>query len=131
MNINKIIIIVSAIIVIISLIVIFNDEKSKKNVTIITNVEKFEEKILIVLCYADWCSQCKALKPIFSNLVKTQPIDDVYFAMVEESDKTSYEYLTKDIVSYPTVLIDDGTTISTFVGKHKIKDVLVRFNILS
>jgi len=126
MNIDKIIIVIASIIVIVSLILRF---KNKKNVKIVPTTEQFNDKILILLCYADWCSQCHMVKPIFDNLVSTQPIDDVQFAMVEESDKITYSDITQDINSYPTLVIDDGTTISTFVGKNKIKDVLARFNI--
>lgn len=128
---KRIIIAITSILVIVSLLLFFRETKHKKKLSISEprRAEKFSGKILILLCYANWCGHCQTLKPKFAELTKTQPISDVDFDMVEESDKTRYVEFTKEVSSYPTLVIDDGQTVSTFVGITKIKEVLNRFEI--
>lgn len=133
---SRIIIAIASIIVIIALIFYFKDIQTKnpkisKNVslTLPSKSENFNNNILILLCYANWCTHCQTLKPVFEKLVETQPVPDVDFDMVEESDKSKYVLVSKEINSYPTLVIDNGKTISTFVGMNKILEVLQRLGI--
>lgn len=128
---NKTIVYISTILVLVSLICLFTSIKlKKKSITINENPEPFSDKILILLCYANWCKNCQSIEPIFKVLTEKQPIDDVVFDMIEESDKSRYIELTKDITGYPTLIIDDGHSVSTFIGINKINDVLKRFDLI-
>ena len=127
---NKTLVYISSVLVIVSLICFYMSINSKKKLSVIEKkTEPFSSKILILLCYADWCKNCQSLKPIFKDLTEKQPIDDVDFDMIEESDKSRYNEITKDITGFPTLVIDDGVSVSTFVGINKINDVLKRFDL--
>jgi thiol-disulfide isomerase/thioredoxin len=66
-------------------------------------IDKKTEKALVILCYANWCEQCKTLKPIFKELINNQPYKNVNFAMVEEQEKNQYSHYFKNIEGYPTI----------------------------
>lgn len=90
-----------------------------------TSTEHFEST-LVLFCYAKWCAHCKLIEPRFSKLVKTQPIPNVNFVMVEESQNT-YKKYTSSIEGYPTLIVDDNNTIKSYVGGNKVSEALKLF----
>jgi thiol-disulfide isomerase/thioredoxin len=117
---------ISTIITII-LILVMSRTTEKKQVKI--NTEHFDGT-LVLFCYAHWCSHCKLIKPKFIELVKNQPIPNVKFEMVEESENKYKEY-TQSIQGYPTLIVDDGKETKTFAGGNKVSEALERFLIYS
>ena len=116
-----------ATIITVILLIIISRESSKKHVKI--NTEKFEGT-LVLFCYAHWCSHCKLIKPKFIELMKKQPIPNVKFDMVEESELKYREY-TRNILGYPTLIVDDGNEMKSFSGGNRVSEALERFLIYS
>jgi thiol-disulfide isomerase/thioredoxin len=116
-----------ATIITVILLIVISRESSKKHVKI--NTEKFEGT-LVLFGYAHWCSHCKLIKPKFIELMKKQPIPNVKFDMVEESELKYREY-TRNILGYPTLIVDDGNEMKSFSGGNRVSEALERFLIYS
>ena len=67
-----------------------------------------EGKKILVQYTASWCGPCRALTPRLSNL--SNKYTDVTFVKVDV-DENRDEAMELDIISVPTIMIYDGTTL--------------------
>ena len=86
--------------------------------THLTEPKKTEKSVLVLLCYANWCDQCKRYKRIFKELIDQDPFQEVTFAMIEEQERGKYFKYTKDIYGYPTVIIDNKGQQTQYTGER-------------
>jgi thiol-disulfide isomerase/thioredoxin len=84
--------------------------------------------IIVLLCHANWCHNCKSMKVIFDNLIYNNPLqnENIKFATLEEQEQNEYTHYSKSIYEYPTVLIDNNGTISKYRGARD-KTALVKY----
>lgn len=92
--------------------------------THLTEQEKPKPTVLVLLCYANWCDQCKRYKKIFKELIEQQPFQQVTFAMIEEQERGKYFKYTKDIYGYPTVIIDNNGQQTQYTGEREKISIL-------
>jgi|SaaInlStandDraft_7_1057024.scaffolds.fasta_scaffold54677_3 thiol-disulfide isomerase/thioredoxin len=83
-------------------------------------------KIVILMCYADWCHNCTELKPIFTKLVRTQPLPSIQFAMVEEKEQGTSEYkkYLEGLEGYPTIKVINNGLSSEYRGPRERQSIL-------
>ncbi len=82
-----------------------------------------EKKGVMVLFYADWCSHCKYLKPVYKEFYEENKNGDVLIKvvdMVSDGKKANENLLPLTIGGFPTILSFDnkGRYFSTFNGKR-------------
>lgn len=75
-----------------------------------------KKNIKIILCYADWCSNCHKLLPKFQQLKDTNPLPNVKYIMVEEKDKSPDIKYHNMIEYYPSILIDVEGKVELYSG---------------
>ena len=80
--------------------------------------------ITIVLCYANWCDNCKIWKPIFEDLGRME--GSPRYIMVEENDKGNNSHYLQHANYYPKILIDDEGKISEYDGERN-KEALLQY----
>lgn len=92
-------------------------EPNEKFYEMKTSIKKStDKKMLVLLCYANWCDQCKEFKKVFNELKQQQPFNAVQFDMVEEEERGKYMKYMKNVYGYPTVIIDNQGTQSQYTG---------------
>ena len=85
-----------------------------------------KSKVVVVDCWADWCSPCKMIAPIIDKLAEEYS-GRVLFAKlnVDENPKTASKY---GIMSIPTLLVfKSSKLVDTIVGavpKHHIETIM-------
>lgn len=89
-----------------------------------TVIKDDKEKILVLLCHANWCDNCKSMKRIFDELKNEQPVSNIKFATIEEQEKNEYLKYNKNIYAYPTVLIDNNGKISYYRGDRNKQTII-------
>lgn len=91
-----------------------------------------DNKIAIVLVFAEWCGHCRALRPTWDDMVKQ--IDDNKYDVVEinsdnqeegiQSLKNKYEVDDIDVNGYPTIGSIKNNKFTNYNGSRNIKDLL-------
>jgi thioredoxin 1 len=85
-----------------------------------------KSKVVVVDCWADWCSPCKMIAPIIDKLAEEYS-GRVLFAKlnVDENPKTASKF---GIMSIPTLLVfKSSKLVDTIVGavpKHHIETIM-------
>jgi len=95
-------------------------------------IDKFENisennKILIVLYYANWCPHCKPVKEFFDTLINNSPDPNFIFKKKEndEIEKETPELFNK-IVGFPTIIIYKNNQEIVYSGKRD-KESLIKY----
>lgn len=94
----------------------------------IKTTEQFEEiikdnKNVIIDFWSDWCSPCKAMLPIFSEL--NDEFKDVIFAKVQVNDETRPILSKLKIMSLPTLIFFKDGYINEGVSGFHDKDGII------
>ncbi len=113
----------------------YNRNKSKgaksKSVSKYSKLEKYEEMpvqsnstITVLLCYANWCGHCPAVKEWYVDLVSSSPLPNVTFTMCEEQD------LPVDVINsiqgFPSILVFSNDQMKKYNG-NRTKDSLLKY----
>lgn len=121
---NKLILI--SVIIILVCIFFFVYKKSKifkntekKNKTL--NRENYNS-ITVILCHANWCSHCPAVKKWYMDLINNSPLPNITFTSYEEQ-KIPPEINTH-IIGFPTILINNNGNISKYDGDRTKNSLL-------
>lgn len=99
------------------------NEKFYENVVNEINA-KSKDNILVLLCYANWCTNCKELKPIFKQLIIDQPLPNITFNMIEEKEKNEYSKYLKNLEGYPTIKIIEKNKITEYRGPRERQSII-------
>ena len=93
---------------------------------------KKNNKIGIVLVFAEWCGHCQALRPTWDDMVKQ--IDDNKYDVVEinsdnqeeeiQSLKNKYEVDDISVNGYPTIGSIKNKEFTPYNGSRNIKDLM-------
>ena len=93
---------------------------------------KKNNKIGIVLVFAEWCGHCQALRPTWDDMVKQ--IDDNKYDVVEinsdnqeeeiQSLKNKYEVDDINVNGYPTIGSIKNNKFTNYNGSRNIKDLM-------
>ena len=91
-----------------------------------------DNKIAIVLIFAEWCGHCQALRPIWDDMV--QQIDDNKYDVIEinsdnqeegiNSLKDKYEVDDISVNGYPTIGSIKNNKFTNYNGGRNIKDLM-------
>jgi thiol-disulfide isomerase/thioredoxin len=94
--------------------------------------DKKNNKICIVLVFAEWCGHCQALRPTWDDMV--EQLDDNKYDVVEinsdnqeegiQSLKNKYEVDDIDVSGYPTIGSIKNKKFTNYNGGRNIKDLL-------
>lgn len=85
-----------------------------------------KSKVVVVDCWADWCSPCKMITPIIDKLAEEYSGRVLFTKLnVDENPKTASTY---GIMSIPTLLVfKSSKLVDTIVGavpKHHIETIM-------
>ena len=85
-----------------------------------------KSKVVVVDCWADWCSPCKMIAPIIEKLAEEYSGRVLFGKLnVDENPKTASKY---GIMSIPTLLVfKSAKLVDTIVGavpKHHIENIM-------
>jgi len=85
-----------------------------------------KSKVVVVDCWADWCSPCKMIAPIIDKLAEEYSGRVLFGKLnVDENPKTASKY---GIMSIPTLLVfKSSKLVDTIVGavpKHHIESIM-------
>jgi thioredoxin 1 len=85
-----------------------------------------KSKVVVVDCWADWCSPCKMIAPIIDKLAEEYSGRVLFGKLnVDENPKTTSKY---EIMSIPTLLVFKSLKlVDTIIGavpKHHIETIM-------
>jgi thiol-disulfide isomerase/thioredoxin len=96
--------------------------ESKQNKPQVEKYSAIQSNISVILCYANWCGHCPAVKEWFVDLVNSSPLEKVTFTMIEESN------IPADILNvldgFPTILIVSNGSYDKYPGQRNKSDLL-------
>ena len=109
---------------------IINKSKSQsKPKSIKSNTEYYisqnnisQNNIIVIFCYADWCSHCPAVKEWYFDLIDKSPLSNIKFIAYEE--KILPKELSSKIVGFPTILIKINDSIEIYNGLRSKNSLL-------
>jgi thiol-disulfide isomerase/thioredoxin len=133
---NKYLIALIIIILVVCALILYSYKKIKskvakpKTVSKYSRLENYEETqvqsnstISVLLCYANWCGHCPAIKEWYVDLINCSPIPNVTFTMCEEQD-LPVEVLNS-IQGFPSILVFLNGQMKKYNGKRTKDDLLI------
>lgn len=77
----------------------------------------------VLMFGANWCSPCRASKPVFNSLKETKPEYEYQIVDVDENHDLATKF---DISSVPTfIVLENETVVDKIVGNvMKLKEIL-------
>jgi thiol-disulfide isomerase/thioredoxin len=128
---NNILLFAIGLIIIASIVYFFNYTKKKTQINIKKVNNKKEnynnnvndgKQIIVILCYADWCSHCPIIKEWYMDLVENSPFPDVIFKAFEEKEIPTE--IINEIEGFPTILININNTMEKYNGSRTKESLL-------
>ena len=111
---------------------IINNKSKKSKLSKLKN--SYNNKIIIMYVYADWCVYCHKFRPKWEDYKKkinnnSTLKNKILFVELESEyikfrkDNKILDKLLKDFKLYPTVIFSNNSEISYLVGNDKIKNI--------
>jgi len=124
---NNILLLAIGLIIVASIVYFFNYTKKNTKKNIIKNNKKEdynndENQIIVILCYADWCSHCPIIKEWYMDLVEKSPFPNIIFKAFEE--KEIPEELINEVPGFPTIFININNTMEKYNGSRTKEGLL-------
>mmetsp|Transcript_30649 Transcript_30649/g.34941 ORF Transcript_30649/g.34941 Transcript_30649/m.34941 type:complete len:126 (-) Transcript_30649:342-719(-) len=87
-------------------------------------LERADNKLVVVDCFAEWCPPCKAIAPVFEALAQQHP--EVVFLKVDVDQMPSIKSIL-NVWAMPTfAFLKHGSKVGSFVGA---KESTLRYGI--
>lgn len=111
-----------ALLIALSIPAIASTELTKENINEQLGKAVAAKKVIVVKFYADWCSPCQAMKPIYEQAEKDFAGKVVFFTVNIDKEKE----LSEKITGIPTILIlniKKGGKGTGLRGAHPLKEL--------